>query len=905
LGVDVEIDERKRAESLLAAEMRTLEMVAGGASLTDILEDLCRTIDSQNPDASSTVLLMDPDGERLWPAAGPRVPVGWAKTISPLRIGPQAGSCGTAAFLKERVITEDIDGDPLWKDYRDAALRYGLRASWSQPLISKNGGVLGTFAMYYPNRRSPSRSDLQLIEGAAHIALIAIERCRTEEALQESEDRFRCMADKLPEVIWITALEPEKVLYASPSFERVWGLPLDDLYKNPRLWTESIHPEDRERMADVFARWISSEPVNYQDVEFRIVRPNGEVRWIHERGVLERNERGKPYRVSGISTDITERRQAEEALRRSEAYLAEAQRLSLTGSFGWHVSSGELIWSKETFCILGYDEETLPTLEHVFQRVHPEDLAFVQRMISEASSSGTNLDFEHRLRFPDSSIKYVHVLARAVRDEAGRLEFVGAVSDITAVKLSQERIRRSERELREIVDAIPQLITVLAPNGDTLYVNKPVLEFTGLSLEAIQAGALPEHGIHHEDRARLRAEIQEALTRGVPFETEHRIRGRNGQFRWFLNRFNPFLDDAGQVVRWYVTGIDIEERKRAEERVQSENLALREEINRVSMFEEIVGSSDALNVVLGEVAKVALTDSTVLILGETGTGKELIARAIHKRSKRSAHPFIRVNCAAIPPSLIASELFGYEKGAFTGALQRRLGRFESAEGGTIFLDEIGELPMETQLAFLRVLQEREFERVGSSQPISVDVRVVAATNRNLQNAVEAGMFRQDLFYRLNVFPIRMPPLRERVDDIPLLVEYLIERYAKRAGKKIRSIDKKTLELFRGYDWPGNIRELQNVIERAVVLCEGDTFSVDDTWLKRDLTPASFRSNTVLKSLKRLEARQERELIEAALMETKGRISGPSGAAAKLGIPRQTLESKIAHLGIDKYRFKSA
>jgi formate hydrogenlyase transcriptional activator len=332
---------------------------------------------------------------------------------------------------------------------------------------------------------------------------------------------------------------------------------------------------------------------------------------------------------------------------------------------------------------------------------------------------------------------------------------------------------------------------------------------------------------------------------------------------------------------------------------------LREEIDHSSMFEEIVGSSQALRKVLGQAARVAPMDSTVLILGETGTGKELIARAIHKRSKRSGRAFIRVDCAAIPTALIASELFGHEKGAFTGALQRHLGRFELANGGTIFLDEIGELPAETQSALLRVLQEREFERVGGSQPISVDVRVLAATNRDLKAAVAAGTFREDLFYRLNVFPIQVPPLRQRADDIPPLVEYLIDRYAKKAGKKIRKIEKKTMELFQTYKWPGNIRELQNVVERAVILCDDDTFSVDETWLiqesPREPRPLSAPPTRLL----RLDEDQEREMIEAALAESKGRVAGPFGAAVKLGIPRQTLESKIVNLGINKNRFRSA
>jgi formate hydrogenlyase transcriptional activator len=313
------------------------------------------------------------------------------------------------------------------------------------------------------------------------------------------------------------------------------------------------------------------------------------------------------------------------------------------------------------------------------------------------------------------------------------------------------------------------------------------------------------------------------------------------------------------------------------------------------MFEEIVGSSKPMRQVVKQVEKVAPSDSTVLILGETGTGKELIARALHRRSRRANRAFVRVNCAAIPQALIASELFGHEKGAFTGASQRRLGRFEAADGGTLFLDEVGELPMETQIALLRVLQEREFERVGSNHPVKIDVRLIAATNRDLAAAVAAGTFRQDLYYRLNVFPVAVPPLRERAEDIPLLVEYFVGRYSNAGGKNIRRIAKDTLELLKAYQWPGNIRELQNVVERAIILSEGDTFVVDESWLKREPSE-SVRPHEGLSVL----ADREVEMIQAALAESHGRIAGPSGAAAKLGVPRQTLESKIKRLGIDKY-----
>jgi formate hydrogenlyase transcriptional activator len=412
--------------------------------------------------------------------------------------------------------------------------------------------------------------------------------------------------------------------------------------------------------------------------------------------------------------------------------------------------------------------------------------------------------------------------------------------------------------------------------------------------------------VHPEDLERFEKGLNAGLSNRRPFEMEKRLRGKDGRYRWFLIRCNPLLNENGGVVRWFGTGTDIEDHKQAENRLRNENVALREEIERSSMFEEIVGSSEALRRVLAQVSKVAPTDSTVLISGETGTGKELIARAIHSRSNRSSRAFIRVNCAAISPSLIASELFGHERGSFTGAHQRRLGRFESADGGTIFLDEVGEIPPETQLALLRVLQEHEFERVGGNQTIAVDVRVLAATNKDLRAAVADGTFRQDLFYRLNVVPIQVPALRDRVDDIPLLVEYLVDRYAKKAGKRIRSVSKNTLDLFQGYDWPGNIRELQNVVERAVVLCEGGIFCVDPSWLAPASSSRTSPNQTTLTiPLVADLAERERARIENALREAEGLISGPTGAAAKLGIPRQTLESKIRKLGINRRRFRTS
>jgi PAS domain S-box-containing protein len=458
----------------------------------------------------------------------------------------------------------------------------------------------------------------------------------------------------------------------------------------------------------------------------------------------------------------------------------------------------------------------------------------------------------------------------------------------------------ADEELQRTVDAIPHAISILGPEGRLLRANAFVLDYTGLSLEEVRADVSRLRRFHPDDVARLQEERRKAFLRGEPFETEQRALRKDGQYRWFSVRYNPVRDDHGNIVRWYATGTDIDDRKRAEERVQSENVALREEVDRSSMFEEIVGASPPLRTVLSQVSKVAPTDSTVLITGETGTGKELIARAIHKRSPRSARAFVAVNCAAIPASLIASELFGHEKGAFTGALQRRQGRFELADGGTIFLDEVGELPAETQIMLLRVLQEHEFERVGGTGPIRVNVRVIAATNRDLQAAIADGTFRADLFYRLNVFPLDVPALRERRSDIPLLVEYFIHRYAKRLAKRLCGLTKETAQLLQSYDWPGNIREVQNVIERAVIVCDSDTLSIDARWLSGRTLGIPAVAGSSIGTL----ATHEKDAIEATLKECKGRVAGPFGAAARLGVPASTLESKIKALNIDKRRFKS-
>jgi PAS domain S-box-containing protein len=565
--------------------------------------------------------------------------------------------------------------------------------------------------------------------------------------------------------------------------------------------------------------------------------------------------------------------------------------------------------------VLEYFGRTLEELKQwgTTDAVHPADLPRVIAAWQHAVEAGLPYEFEHRIRRGDGEYRWFQLRGLPLRDGEGRIvRWYVLLTDIDARKQSEEKLRRSEADLLEAqrLSHSGSWRHDLASGAFT--VSPEVLRIRGVeSAEPLSTIDQMYSGIHPDDRSRVRDTYEAAQTQKSEFDAEYRIVLRDGTIKHLHTIGHPVLNESGDVVEYIGTGMDVteqrqaqaalqtafEEIKRLKDRLQDENLALREEIDQASMFEEIVGASAALKSVLSHVSKVAPTDSTVLISGETGTGKELIARAIHKHSRRADRAFVSLNCAATPPSLIASELFGHEKGAFTGAVQQRRGRFELAHSGTIFLDEIGEIPMDTQIVLLRVLQERQIERIGGSRAIPVDVRVVAATNRDLAAAIADGSFRSDLFYRLNVFPIHMPPLRKRREDIPILVEYFVKRFAEMMAKRIRRIEKRTLELCERYPWPGNIRELQNIVERSVILCGGDTFSIDEAWLSQ----APLRPE-VAGALPSALQDQEKELIEAALAKSRGKVAGPSGAAAKLGIPASTLESKIKQLGIEKGRF---
>jgi PAS domain S-box-containing protein len=708
--------------------------------------------------------------------------------------------------------------------------------------------------------------------------------------------QLRDIANLIPAHVWYATSSGALVFVSSRSADYL-GLPQDhplrfgiDLGGEWDSHIPLLHPEDHEETRRVWSNCLRTGSAG--EVAFRVRNVEGWYKWFLSRAEPVRGANGTILFWIGVNFEIEERKQA-------EFYLAEGQRLAHTGSWALD-SAGFEHWSAELFKIHGLNPGgKAPSISEYLALVHPGDRAFVSQEIQKMLATPSEFDFTKRIVRPDGEIRRVRCVGVPANHGETSQKFLGTGIDVTEQEQLNEELRRSELELRQILDLTPQLIAVFGPNRERLYLNRMSLDYFGFNLDEWRV-APPGPDIHPDDAEPLRSQWGRAIASGSAFETEVRFRRNDGVYRWFLIRCNPVRDEQGIVLRWYAACTDIEDRKRAEDNLQQENAALREELNQASKFEEIVGSSEPLRKVLSQITKVAPSDSTVLILGQTGTGKELIARAIHKRSKRAGRSFIGVNCGAIPRSLIASELFGHERGAFTGATQRRLGRFEAANGGTIFLDEVGDLPPDIQIALLRVLQEREIERVGSDRPIPVDVRVLAATHRDLDQLVREGKFRQDLLYRLNVVPLTMPPLRERAADIPILVEYFIARFGKKMGKKFRTIEKKTLKIMQEYEWPGNVRELQNIIERAVTLSDSDTFAVDAAWLNREPSEIPHSSVPLTGAL----LAHEKDAIEAALVQCHGRISGPAGAATMLGIPDSTLDAKIRRLGIDRYRFKS-
>jgi PAS domain S-box-containing protein len=895
-----------------------------------------------------------------------------------------------------------------------------------------------------------------------------------EDILRASDQDLRLILDSIPAFLYTTTATGS-LEFANQDVLEYFGKTLEDL----RGWTisDAVHPDD---VPQVLASWMRSvETGQPYDVDHRLLRTDGAYRWFHATGLPFRDFEGSIVRWNVLLTDIHQLKTAEEKLRRSEAASLEAQRLSHTGNWIHDIASDTVIVLPHIREMFGIKpgEDASPR-QFLFSRLHPEDRERVQDTFERSESQKIDFQVDYRLILPDGTVRYRYSTGHPVFNDSGELAaYIGTAVDLTEqwqartalekafeeINLLKDRLddenlalRASEERLNLIVDGIAGLVAIMSSAGEVEFVNRPGLEYFGKTVAELKGWAISD-AVHPEDLPQAIGEWRRSVETGEQYDVDHRLRGADGAYRWFRAHGLPLRDAGGRIVRWYVLLTDIDDRKRAEEklrrseeslleaqrlshtgswshdislgtvkvspevrriygltpdddtfttefllgrnhpedakrirqlfercelekanydadyrivlpdetikhvhaighpvlnesgqlvefvgtvvdvteqwraraalekafeeikhlkeRLQDENVSLetqneylQEEIKQAHNFDEIIGHSAALNSVLDQVRLVAPTDSTVLILGETGTGKELIARAIHSASTRRERALIKVNCAALPAGLIESELFGHEKGAFTGATDKRIGRFELANGGTIFLDEIGELPPEVQIKLLRVLQEREFERIGSSGTVRVDIRVIAATNRDFSQAVAQGKFRRDLFYRLNVFPILIPPLRQRPEDIPMLVHFFVRGCAGRIGRRIEGIPAATMTRLTAYPWPGNIRELENVIERAVILSRGP-----DLQLAPELIPAiavtgdhtskadPANHTDVATSGDRSLAQAEKERILDVLKQTHWRIAGPNGAAAILKLNPSTLRSRMEKLGVERSR----
>jgi PAS domain S-box-containing protein len=767
-------------------------------------------------------------------------------------------------------------------------------------------------------------------------------------APSESAADARLIMNRIPALAW--ASRPDG---SAEFFNQRWldytGLSAEEA--KDWGWKVAIHPDDLLRMVEIFHK--ARDAARPFEAEGRLRRYDGEFRWFLFRASPLLDAAGRVEKWFGTNTDLEDRKRAEEALRaamsertrldalRAEIAMTLARKDSLNGILHicvqamvrhldaalariWTLTSDgrqlQLQASAGMYTRLDgrykriavgelkiglIAEERKPHLTNDVQndpRVSDKDWARAEGMISFA---GYPLVVEDRI------VGVMGMFSRKVLTQS-TLDTLSFIADGIARGIERTQAQRSEAYVTEA-----QHLSRTGSFGCKVFSGEMIWSEETFRIFGYDRTTKPGveailQRVHPEDKAMVQEQINRAIGQGKDCDLEYRLLMPDESVK-HVHVVAHAAQDEGGGLEFIGAVMDVTEQVQARTKLEQafaeiqllkdqlyrENLALRDEVDRISMFEEIVGTSQALQTVLSRVIKVAPTDSSVLITGETGTGKELIARAIHKRSQRSHRGFVSVNCSALAPSLISSELFGHEKGAFTGAMQRRLGRFELADGGTIFLDEVGELPLDTQVAILRVLQERQFERVGGTQSICVDIRVIAATNCNLEAAIVKGTFRSDLFYRLNVFPIKVPPLRERKDDLLMLLEYYVHRFARKVGKQFNLIDKRTLELFKSYDWPGNIRELQNVVERSVIVSPDGVFCVDDAWLSRESTPSLSPMPDHIDE----DSSRERKIIEAALTESRGRVAGPNGAAAKLGIPSSTLESRIKKLKIRKGRFK--
>jgi PAS domain S-box-containing protein len=740
------------------------------------------------------------------------------------------------------------------------------------------------------NLKSPTKTNQPLAtrgRAAKETTLLEGEK-RVQEELKRSEERYRSLYNHTP-VMMHSIDRNGNLVNVNEYWLKVLGYKREEVIG--RKSTEFLTEESRRYFYEVtFPEFLKTGFA--RDVEYQMVKRNGEVIDVLLSAIAERDHEGRLNHSLAFMVDVTERKKAEKAMRESEDRFHKIFDHSNDLIFVVDPQNDKIIdANSKASKMLGYSREELLTMP--ISRIHPDEmpkfLHFAQSVLDTGSGWTDELTCLTKL-----GNKLPSEISASVINLAGKIYILALVRDISERKKAEQALRESEERLSRILEsAMDAIITFNDDKRIVLFNEAAEKVFRCRSADAM---ARPLDRYLSESLRDLITNYMKTLGK----------RKKTKQYMWAPEGLTAVRADGEEfpieatISQVEVSGQrlytiilrDVNERKKAEaelNKLQLQNIYLQEEIKSEYNFGEIVAASEAMKKVFQDIEKVAATDSTVLLIGDTGTGKELIARAIHNISSRKDKVLVKVNCAALPSGLVESELFGHEKGSFTGATAKKKGRFELADGGTIFLDEVGELPIDTQIKLLRVLQEQEFERVGGTQTLKVNVRVIAATNRDLEEAVKIGAFRPDLFYRLNIFPIIIPPLRDRPDDIPLLINYFIRKFSRRIGKRIDSVSPKAMEKLMSYDWPGNVRELANILERAVILCDGGILKPEHIGISVQRPPAEGEVSTL--------EDVERSHIMRALQKTGGVVGGPKGAAKLLGINRSTLLSRMKKLGI--------
>lgn len=902
LDLGHEVEERKRAEQLLIHKNKILDFIALNTPIKKIFDQLLLNYESIHPNYFGSISLMDLDGIHINLESAPSMPKAYNLAVKRGVIGNNAGSCGTAAFTKKPVIVSDISNDERWKDYKDVALKHGLRSCWSLPILSKNNVVLGTFAIYSNSVNTPSLEDIQELNFAVSLATIAIEKYRAVAEIKKKDEIYKSLINQATDAIITYSLDGTIHEFNNATFinlgyskKEFLNLKIQDLFVGDLIINHEVHKQILKGQSVVFVRQLIRKDKTIFDAEISAKLQND----------------GK---IVAIARDITERQNHIKALKTAKEFTENLINAMQNGLSVIDINTTHIHVNPALCEITGYSEKELIGFKPPFPFWPPEYYDEIYDILNGTllgidKSGETVFKRKNGERFP------VQLNISKVKDTDGNaIMFFASIEDVTSRKKAEQKLQQSEKSLTEA-----QKIAKIGSYNLNLKSQKAQTSVSFKEIVGVDANTELTFSdwrqiTHPEDTPTNQKALEKCIKTGEKFNLQYRILTNDKKELKWIHGLGEVIYENGEAVNFFGTIQDITERKLIENEIaktneqlieankelntlrnqlEQENIYLRNEIDLVFNYEEMVYGSIEFSNVLTELEKVAPTNATVLLLGESGTGKELLARAIHNISNRNNKPLIKVNCSAIPRELIESELFGHKKGSFTGAINDKAGKFELADGGTLFLDEIGELPLDMQPKILRFLQEGEIEVVGGTGLKKLDVRVIAATNRNLKEEIEKKRFREDLFFRLNVFPIEVPPLRKRKDDIPLLVEHFVDKFNKAYAKNIKYVSDEAMFQLKEYEWPGNIRELENLIERASILSTNETLIIPGFESESQKSKKSIRSKNL--SLNFIQKNHILHVLE----QCNWKISGADGAAVLLDLKPSTLRDKMAKLKIVK------